>query len=536
MLCCRRNLASANFWLPAILKRQWIAGIPCGEDIVKIQVRKGRLESTITEAAILLHFEAEVALGGVTKRIDRKSGGIIAEIINNGDFTGKKNQVVVVYTRGCLPARRIALVGLGKRADFSLERLRGAFAKAMQQIRSLNVKECATSLDLGNIDQPVEQLAEAAVEGVLLGLYQFTPFRTVERGEIREITDFTILENEAGAVQNVRNAVKTAEIISGSVLFARDIVSTPANEMTPTDLANEASQTVRGKNIQCRILDAAELKEIGMNALLAVAAGSDQPPKLIVLEYRGGEKSSPVIALVGKGLTFDSGGISIKPSEKMDQMKSDMAGGAAVIAAIRATAELGLPVNLVGIVPATENLPSGKAYKPGDIIKSLSGQTIEIITTDAEGRLILADALTYAERFKPAAIIDLATLTGACIIALGDHVIGMMGNDDELKQQIRLASDLSGERVWELPLWDDYDELIKGDAADLKNSGGRAGGAITAAAFLKKFVGDTPWVHLDIAGPAWLEKEKPYIPRGASGVGVRLLIYFLRCWYRKTGK
>jgi leucyl aminopeptidase len=284
------------------------------------------------------------------------------------------------------------------------------------------------------------------------------------------------------------------------------------------------------------VLDAGQMKELGMNALLGVARGSDEPPQLIILEYRGGKKSSPVIALVGKGITFDSGGISIKPSDKMDQMKTDMAGGAAVIAAVRAAAELGLPVNLVGIVPATENLPGGKAYKPGDIFKSLSGQTIEVVTTDAEGRLILADALTYAGRYKPAAIIDLATLTGACIVALGDHVIGMMGTDDDLKREIRVAAELTGEKVWELPLWEEYHELIKGDAADYKNSGGRAGGAITAAAFLSKFTGGYPWVHLDIAGPAWLTKEKPYIPKGASGVGVRLLIQFLRNGHRMGKK
>jgi leucyl aminopeptidase len=301
--------------------------------------------------------------------------------------------------------------------------------------------------------------------------------------------------------------------------------------MTPKDLANEARESAKGKNIRCTVLDAEKMKEVGMNALLAVARGSDEPPQLIILEYRGGKKSSPVIALVGKGITFDSGGISIKPSEKMDEMKTDMAGGAAVIATVRAAAELGLPLNLVGIVPATENLPGGRAYKPGDIISSLSGRTIEVVTTDAEGRLILADALAYAARFKPAAIIDLATLTGACVVALGEHVIGMMGTDDELKREIREAADLTGERVWELPLWEEYHEQIKGDAADFKNSGGRAGGAITAAAFLSKFTGDTPWVHLDIAGPACVAKDKPYIPKGASGVGVRLLVQFLRNWY-----
>jgi leucyl aminopeptidase len=272
------------------------------------------------------------------------------------------------------------------------------------------------------------------------------------------------------------------------------------------------------------------MKKIGMRALLGVARGSDEPAKFIVLEYRGGMKKESPIVLVGKGLTFDSGGISIKPSENMGEMKSDMAGGAAVMGAVMAVADLELPLNVVGLVPATENLPGGSALKPGDIIQSLSGQTIEVVNTDAEGRLILADALTYAQRFKPAAVIDLATLTGACKIALGDHVIGMLGNDSALKERIRAAGELTGERVWELPLWEDYHELIKSDVADFKNTGGRAGGAITAAVFLSKFAGDAPWVHLDIAGPAWLAKDRPYAPKGATGVGVRLLVQCLRDW------
>jgi len=503
---------------------------------VKINVRKGKLVEVVTGAAVVIHFEGEAGLCGAAAELDEKCGGVIADIIRQGDFTGRLNQISVIYSLGCLPAKRLVVVGLGKRADFSSERLRGAFSRAAQQIRSLNVKEFSTSLDFGSVDLAPDRAAEAAVEGVLLGLYQFTPFKTIERENIREVLEFTILDGEENNVRAIRDAAKTAEIIAGAVLFARDIVSAPANEMTPTDLANEARASAKGKNIRCRILGTGEIKELGMNALLGVAAGSDEPPRFIVLEYRGGKKSSPFIALVGKGLTFDSGGISIKPSEKMDQMKSDMAGGAAVIAAVRAAAGLGLPVNLVGLVPATENLPGGKAYKPGDILKSLSGKTIEIVTTDAEGRLILADALTYAGRYKPAAIIDLATLTGACIVALGDHVIGMMGTDDDLKREIRDAADVTGERVWELPLWEEYDELIKGDAADYKNSGGRAGEAITAGAFLGKFTGGYPWVHLDIAGPAWLTKEKPYIPKGASGVGVRLLVQFLRNRYREGEK
>ncbi|MHB8908748.1 MAG: leucyl aminopeptidase [Syntrophales bacterium] len=500
---------------------------------MKIQVRKGNLAEVPTQAAIIAHFEDDGCLGGAAAKLDKKSGGLIGEIISEGDVTGRLNRLGVIYPRGSIQAKRIVIVGLGKRIDFSLERVRGAYATAAQHVRSLNVSEMSTTLDFGAVDLPIDRLAEAAVEGVILGLYQFTPFKTIDREDIREISEFTILDTDEAAVKVIRAAAKAAEIIAGSVAFARDIVSTPGNEMTPTDLANEALQSARGKNIQCRILEAEEIRSLGMNALLGVAAGSEQPPKMIIMEYRGGKKSSPVIALVGKGLTFDSGGISIKPSEKMDQMKSDMAGGAAVIATVRAAAELGLPVNLVGIVPATENLPGGKAYKPGDILKTLSGKTVEVVTTDAEGRLILADALTYVGRYKPAVIIDLATLTGACIVALGDHVIGMMGTDVDLMREIREAAEFTGERVWELPLWEEYNELIKGDAADYKNSGGRAGGAITAAAFLEKFTGGYPWAHLDIAGPAWLTKDKPYCPKGASGVGVRLLVQFLRDWYKR---
>ena len=290
------------------------------------------------------------------------------------------------------------------------------------------------------------------------------------------------------------------------------------------------------KNVHVKVLDAKEMKDLNMNALLGVASGSFLPPKFIILEYGGGKKSEAPVVLVGKGLTFDSGGISIKPSEKMDEMKSDMAGGAAVMGTIMAVSDLHLPVNVVGLIPATENLPGGKAYKPGDVLKSMSGQTIEVVNTDAEGRLVLADALAYAGRFQPAAIIDIATLTGACIVALGDHVAGLLGTDDDLKRRLKEAAEITGERIWELPLWEDYHEQIKSDVADYKNSGGRAAGTITAAAFLHKFVGNYPWAHLDIAGPAWLTKANPYIPKGASGVGVRLLVRFLTDWKEKGGR
>ena len=495
---------------------------------MKIRVQRGKATAYRTEALVALHFEDGILSQEPAGLVDRASGGQIGNLLASGDFRGKLCQTAVIRTGGAMPARRIVVVGLGKRADFNLEKLRGAYAAAARQVRDLNLKEFALAVDGGVLDLPLPQVAEAVLEGAMLGLYRFTPYKTVDRESMTDIRDIHVIEDDEEHLKAIGKAARTAEAVAKAVFLARDLVSRPGNDMTPSDLVREARTVAGGRPVKLRILDDAQMKKIGMNALLGVARGSSEPAKFIILEYDGRRKGDPPIVLVGKGLTFDSGGISIKPSEKMEEMKTDMAGGAAVLGAIAAVADLKLPVHVVGLIPATENLPGGKAYKPGDILKSLSGRTIEVITTDAEGRLILADALTYALRYKPVAVIDLATLTGACIVALGDHVIGMLGTDEALKARIREAADATGERVWELPLWEDYDEQIRSDIADFKNSGGRAGGAITAAAFLRKFVGDVPWVHLDIAGPSWLSKDRPYIPKGASGVGVRLLVRFLR--------
>lgn len=493
---------------------------------MKIQILEGDFSKQKTEAAVFVHFEGEDLPAGALSLLDDRTRRVVAGIVKLGDFKAKNGEITVLYTHDNFPLRRIVLVGLGKKKDFTLERLRGAFSKAAQHIRAMNVSEFSTPLPLEGLELTADVFAGGATEGVLLGLYQYLPFKTVDRTDDKQIASFKIFTGK-GDFKVVKAAVRKAEIIASAVNFARDLVSAPGNAMTPTDLAREAQSALKGEKIKFSVLNEVKMRELGMNALLGVASGSHQPPKMIVAEYHGGKKSEKPLALVGKGITFDSGGISIKPAEKMEQMKTDMAGGAAVIATIKAASELALPVNLIGIVPATENLPGGNAYKPGDVLRSLSGQTIEVVNTDAEGRVILADALAWATRFKPAAIIDLATLTGACIVALGDDVIGMMGNDDALKCRLRDASDATGEKLWELPLGEQYDELIKSDVADWKNSGGRAGGAITAAAFLQKFVGDCNWVHLDIAGPSWTEKNKPYIPKGASGIGVRLLLQLM---------
>jgi leucyl aminopeptidase len=494
---------------------------------VKIAVKKGSLVDIKTQAIILAFCEGEKTLSGLAADIDKKSGGLLSDIIKSGDFEAKPSQVSVIYTRGSVSAERIALVGLGKRSELNLEKIRRAFAKVMQHLRGLNIKEAATALDGDLLPDQKEKVVAAIAEGASLGLYQYTPYKTVGRDDLRDVRQLEIVARPKD-YSWILDVVQKTNIITDAVCFARDLVSAPANEMTPSVLAAHAQKLAKKKNVACRVLDQGKMKVLGMNALLGVAAGSHQPPKLIILEYTGGKKGDAPIALVGKGLTFDSGGISIKPAEKMDEMKTDMAGGAAVLATIRAATDLKLPVNIVGLVPATENMSGGSALKPGDILKSYSGQTIEVLNTDAEGRLILADALSYASKYKPSEIIDIATLTGACVVALGEDVTGMLGTDEQMKKEISQAGETTGELVWELPLWEHYHELIKSDIADYKNTAGRLGGAITGAAFLSKFVGDYPWVHLDIAGPAWTTKDKAYIPKGASGVTVRLLVEFLR--------
>jgi leucyl aminopeptidase len=492
---------------------------------VKISVNKGKLADAEGEATILALFEGR-ELAGPALQIDTKSNGLISELIGSHDFEAKPSQVSVIYSRGSLPAKRIVLVGLGEYNEFNLEKLRAAFAKAMQHLRTLNIKEATTSIELNSLSDARGKVAQAVVEGAFLGLYQYAPFKTVDRESVRDVEQLTIVAEEDD-FPLIKAAVEKAEVVARAVYVTRDLVSAPSNQMTPAILAKEAGRIAARRGVSCTVLDKVTLTELGMNSLLSVASGSNEEPKFIILEYTGGETNAPPIVLVGKGMTFDSGGICLKPADNMEKLKSDMAGGGAVLGAIMASAELKLPLNIVGLIPAAENMPSGTALKPGDVFTSYSGKTIEVINTDAEGRLILADALAYASNYNPAAIVDLATLTGACVVALGDEVIGMFGTDDKLKSELQRAGRETGELVWELPLWESYQEQIKSDIADYKNHGGRPAGAITAAAFLSRFVGDFPWVHLDIAGPAWTDKDKTYIPKGASGTGVRLLVEFL---------
>jgi len=456
---------------------------------------------------------------------DKALDGCLSRLAESGEFRGKAGSTRLIHTQGKLPAERLLLAGLGKRNKLDDERLRQAAGSAVQALRGARVSSFATALHLSAAS---DSALEAVCEGTVLGGYTFDQYKTKNLEDRFSFEGMTLLVSKGSNRKELCARVERTQALCRGVELARDLVSHPGNVATTGYLADTARQLAARYKLTCTILEMGDLEQMGMNALVAVGKGSVEPPRLIVLEYRGGEEKERPTVLVGKGITFDSGGISIKPGAGMEEMKTDMAGGAAVLGAIQVAVELKLPVNLVGIVPTAENMPDSKAYKPGDVVTSLSGQTIEITNTDAEGRLILCDALHYAQRYKPNAMIDLATLTGACVVALGHEASGMMGNNPKVLNGLKKAGEHCGERVWELPLWDGYGEAMKSDIADLKNAGSRDGGCISAGWFLKQFVGTTPWAHLDIAGTAWSDKSRPCSPKGASGVGVRLLIEYLR--------
>jgi leucyl aminopeptidase len=433
------------------------------------------------------------------------------------EFHGRHNEIIFVPATGDIKPERILLVGLGERDEISSEKVRQAGGKAAVYLRDMGMKNIALST---GIISSVQMSPVDFVEGSLLGLYTFDKY--LGQKDDKTINSISLLSNVS---KKLRDDIHRAKTVTSAVHFVRDLVNTPSNDMTPTHLGKVALSLKR-KNLLVKILEQEDAEKLGMGAYLSVAKGSKEPPKFIVLEYKGA-KVAPLV-LVGKSITFDSGGISLKPADGMEKMKYDMAGGAAVLGIIKAVSELKLPVNLIGILPATENLPGGSATKPGDVVRAMNGKTIEIISTDAEGRMTLADAIAYAKSYKPRAIIDIATLTGACSIALGNEAIALMGNNSELIRTIKKSADKTYERVWEMPLFKEYKEYLKSDIADLKNTGGRGGSLSSSAYFLYEFAGDVPWVHLDIAGTASIEKDKPYIPKGASGIGVRLMVNLIK--------
>jgi leucyl aminopeptidase len=495
---------------------------------MRVDTKQGHLDTERTEALVILLCEEEWLSTPEGRTLDQALSGALRELQRSREFEGKSHEVMLLHTQGKIPPKRLILAGLGKKHQLGLDQIRQAMGYAVKRVRHAKAGSFTVALPSAEPrgTSPID-IAQTLTEGAILGSYQFTVYRSdaLPSKEVAAMTILTPQKSHLGQLsEGIRRGIATAE----ATVFVRDLCNHPSNVMTPSRIATEAKTVAKDTGVSLRILEQKEMERLGMGALLGVAKGSHEPPKFIILQYQGAKKKSdPPVVLVGKTITFDTGGISLKPAENMEQMKADMTGGAEVLATIRAAARLKLPLNLISILPAAENMPGGRAMRPGDVVTTLSGKTVEVQNTDAEGRLILSDGLAYATRFKPAALIDIATLTGACVVALGQFAIGMFGTDDTLKESVRTAGLRAGERVWEMPLWDEYFEQLKSDVADMRNIGGRGGGMITAALFLSKFVGDCPWVHLDIASTDWSERERAYIPKGPTGIGTRLLIQFL---------
>lgn len=496
---------------------------------MEVMIIQGSIQEQAVDTIIVNLFEGVTIPAGATGAVDKALNGAISELIANGDVSGKAGEVGVLYPRGLIPAKRVLVAGLGKSSDFDLEGVRKAAAAAVTRARDLNAKAVATIVHgAGIAGLPAGAAAQATVEGALLALYRFDA--TKEKEPQNEIESLTIVEFDESKVAEMKGGVDTAVAITAGVTLARDLVNMPPNVATPARLAQTAQEIAEAHNLNITVGGRKWAAEHNMGAFLAVAKGAGEPPKFIILEHNGDREDLDTIVLVGKGITFDTGGISIKAAQGMGKMKSDMGGAAAVLGAMKAAAMLNLPLRLIGITPCTENMPDANAYRPADVITASNGKTIEIISTDAEGRMVLADGLVYAARYQPKAVIDLATLTGACVIALGENVAaGLFSTDEALQDKMAAAGKATHERVWPLPLWDDYLKTIKSDVADMQNAGGRFGGVGTSAIFLKQFT-DYPWMHLDIAGVALAEKGGGYVPAGGTGFGVRLLLEFLRGW------
>lgn len=487
-----------------------------------------------TPLLVVPHFEDDTRPVGIAAEVDQRLGGELGRVFERGDFRGKADEALVVYPRfGEISADRIVLIGLGKRDGYTVERLRRALGTAVRQAERVGARSLA--LPLGHDDGATESLdayhaAQAAAEAAGLAAWEFRELKTKADESRVPLEALTLITREAEETGAAERGARHGRIIAEGENLARELATRPGNVATPTHLAETARGIADAHGMKLTILDRKGMQEEGMEALLAVARGTEEEPRFIVLEYRGkgADPERKPLALIGKGVTFDTGGISIKPGAGMEDMKYDMSGAAAVLGATRAIAELELPVHLVSIIPSTDNMPSGRALKPGDVIGSRRGKTIEVVNTDAEGRLILVDALSYAQDYEPEAMLNAATLTGACVIGLGHHAVGLMGNDEGLVDEVQSAGERTGERCWPLPLWDEFRPQLNSDVADIKNVGGRPAGTITAGLFLKEFVGDTPWAHLDIAGTAYRSEALPYLRKGATGIPTRLFVEWVR--------
>jgi len=488
---------------------------------VEFSIKSGGPERIRSGCIIIGVFEPR-KLSAAGASLDRASRGQLTAALKRGDMEGKAGTTLMLHQVPRVSAARVLLVGLGREREFDDGKYRSAVTKAIAALKQTGVTDAVLCLSAGVKQRDIAWRAAQAAIAASDATYHFDRMKS-KREQARGVRHLTLLVGERNELKAGQSGLKQGAAIAHGMSLAKDLGNLPGNVCTPAYLADAARTLARQYKLGVQVLERKDMEKLGMGSLLSVARGSDEPPKLIVLKYEGGPRGQKPYALVGKGVTFDTGGISLKPAPEMDEMKFDMCGAASVLGTLRAVAELKLPINVIGIVPATENMPGGSATKPGDIVTSMSGLTVEILNTDAEGRLILCDALTYAERFEPQAVVDIATLTGACVIALGHVASGLFANDDALAQELLAAGQTTHDRAWHLPLWDDYQEQLKSNFADFANIGGRPAGSVTAACFLARFTKKFKWAHLDIAGVAW----KSGAAKGATGRPVPLLTQYL---------
>jgi leucyl aminopeptidase len=484
----------------------------------------GSYQELDVQALAIAVFKDERADEGFLKELDSVTAGMIKSVIDSEEIKGKEAETVYIHLagNGGIRSRRLLLVGVGERSEYTTTQVSQMAGTAVRVLRGKNAKSIAI---VPRLEGPADEIASVVVEGAFMALFEPDKYRTSDKED--RIVERLVVVMDGSDEAGLKRGIERGRIIGESVNFTRDLANEPGAYMTPTNMAERARQIANDFGLSVDVLDEARMEQEGMGSLLSVARGSDEPGKLIVLKYTPAdatEESDGLLAFVGKGITFDSGGISLKPGENMELMKYDMTGGATVLGAMRAIGQMKPPIAVLGVVPCAENLPSGKATKPGDVVRAMTGKTIEVINTDAEGRLILADAIAYAKKLGATRIVDMATLTGAVSIALGDVNAAVLGTDQQLIDEIIVAGKEAGEKFWQLPLDKEYSKQIKSDIADIKNVGGRKAGTITAAAFLKEFADGVSWAHLDIAGTAWGDEAKPYRAKGPTGIAVRTLI------------
>ncbi|HEV8574836.1 MAG TPA: leucyl aminopeptidase [Dehalococcoidia bacterium] len=493
---------------------------------MNIKVEAGDITKHPAKAIIVNLFEGVKKPGGATGAVDRSLDGGISALIAEGEIKGKAGEVTLVHSLGKIPSPRVLVAGLGKQDKFTTNVIRDLMGTSLRRARGAGATTVATILHgAGIAGLDPEECAQAIAEGAVLGTYRFRRYKDNSNGDDpKEMATISIVEADKSKLEAVRRGIERGKVLGQAANHTRDMANEPANALPPARFAERAQELAADAGLDCEVLNVNQLEQLGMGGVLGVGAGSANPPRFIILKYRGGKKNDNGMALIGKGITFDSGGISIKPAAGMEAMKGDMSGGAAIIAAMWAIGKIKPKLNVTALVPTAENMPSGTAIRPGDVLRAMNGKTIEVINTDAEGRLILADAICYARKEKLSPMVDVATLTGAMQVALGPAATGFMANDDSLAAAISKAGDASGELMWRFPLIDEYREGLKSNVADIKNTGNRNGGAISAAKFLHYFAEDTPWAHIDMAGTDDSDKDKGIYVKGSTGIPTRTLI------------